>query len=79
MTENEPGMSPKLGTLRTRFAWWPVRLWEHYRDEFGTGYVRPARGWYWFCWVVEMWTMRGWTAYRDQQATGGANEAKAMD
>lgn len=52
---------------RIRFAWWPVRLWKHYKDEFGCRGVRPTWRMKWLCPVVEVKTLDGWTAYEDYQ------------
>ncbi len=55
-------------TQRTHFAWWPVRIWETYRDEWDTTYARRMFRWGWFRPVVQMSTLRGWIAYRQHQS-----------
>ena len=51
---------------RTRFAWWPVRLW----GKDGSDFVKPI-GWVWFRPVTEVYAdflwVPAWVAYEWRQ------------
>ena len=56
--------------IRTRFAWWPMRLWGKDYTATGTPFVNPV-GWIWLRQVTEIYSLHAtppeWTAFEWRQ------------